>query len=159
MSEPTKKCCTCHRDNRAEHIRNVAARNAAVAERNRGLMIAYLQDHPCVDCGETDLRVLDFDHREPAQKRQLVTKLVRWATNWHTVLQEIAKCDVRCANCHRIRTASMSAWVRDAVQAEVVAAVHASALARLQALVSMRLPRPSVAERVAPGVWLTPAGG
>jgi len=59
----------------------------------------YLLCHPCVDCGESDLDVLEFDHREPAKKKFLVGQ----APTAAAAKREIAKCDVRCANCHRRR--------------------------------------------------------
>lgn len=56
----------------------------------------------CVDCGERDPVCLDFDHRNPLEKS------LRIGSNIHRsmplVLAEIAKCDVRCANCHRRKT-------------------------------------------------------
>jgi hypothetical protein len=72
-------------------------------------VVAYLLEHPCVDCGETDWQVLDFDHRDPGTKCDHVARLVHNAS-WATVLQEIEKCDVRCANCHRRKTALDNDW-------------------------------------------------
>ncbi len=63
----------------------------------------YLRQHPCVDCGQTDIRVLEFDHVERSTKRLAVTAMVG-RRNWPTILSEIEKCEVRCANCHRIKT-------------------------------------------------------
>lgn len=64
-------------------------------------LIAYLKDHPCVDCGETDVLVLEFDHRR--DKKFCVASLMSW--KWENVLLEIQKCDVVCANDHCRRTA------------------------------------------------------
>lgn len=75
-------------------------RNKEASER----LLAYLMAHPCVDCGNDDPRVLEFDHREPDDKRASVAMMTRKGAAWATVLEEMAKCDVRCANCHRIRT-------------------------------------------------------
>jgi len=78
-------------------------------------LMTYLESHPCVDCGETDPLVLQFDHREGAVKVDTIGTMVNRA-NWNTLLAEIAKCDVRCANCHRLRTAerfSWSKWIRE----------------------------------------------
>lgn len=73
---------------------------------------AYLLVHPCVDCGETDLRVLDFDHRDGVDKRQTISYMVKNAFSLQSLQTEIAKCDVRCANCHRRRTSSQLKWWR-----------------------------------------------
>lgn len=44
----------------------------------------------------------DFDHRPGETKRFSVGVNVR--RNWNVILDEIAKCDVVCSNCHRVRT-------------------------------------------------------
>ncbi|WP_460532180.1 hypothetical protein [Humibacter ginsengiterrae] len=64
----------------------------------------YLRAHPCLDCGATDLRVLDFDHRPNEIKREAVMKLVVLGFSESIVMAEIEKCDVRCRNCHAIVT-------------------------------------------------------
>ncbi|MEF3403445.1 hypothetical protein [Agromyces sp. CCNWLW203] len=61
---------------------------------------AYLLAHPCVDCGEADVRVLDFDHRVGSGKQAEVMRLVQNGYSVHRVMAEIVKCDVRCRNCH-----------------------------------------------------------
>ena len=75
-------------------------------------MLRYLREHPCVDCGEADPIVLDFDHRDREHKVDSVMKLVLSGYGWETILAEIAKCDVRCANCHRRRTAVQLGWFK-----------------------------------------------
>jgi hypothetical protein len=55
----------------------------------------------CAKCGETDPIVLDFHHRDPSQKKfQLIGSLC-YSRSRETILKEVAKCDVLCANCHR----------------------------------------------------------
>jgi len=67
-------------------------------------ILTYLQGHPCIDCGESDPLVLDFDHVRGNKKTGVCT-LVSNAVGWSQILREIRKCDVRCANCHRRKTA------------------------------------------------------
>lgn len=73
-----------------------------IIEANRQRIWDYLLEHSCVDCGNTDPRVLEFDHRDDVMKVKDVCMMIN--LNWEKVLEEISKCDVRCANCHRIRT-------------------------------------------------------
>ena len=83
---------------------------------NQEHLARYLLDHPCVDCGEQDVRVLDFDHEDPDQKTRDVGRLATFGLPWPRVLEEIDKCSVRCANCHRRRTSTMSGWWRTDVE-------------------------------------------
>jgi hypothetical protein len=78
---------------------------------NRAVVDAFLSDHPCVDCGETDIVVLDFDHVDPKDKLEAVGRL-QHSTGRARLLREIAKCQVRCGNCHRRRTAHQFGWYR-----------------------------------------------
>lgn len=70
----------------------------------KDVILEYLKEHPCVDCGEGDPVVLEFDHRDGADKKFNLGEAMKMAFGVKTVLAEIAKCDVRCANCHRRRT-------------------------------------------------------
>jgi hypothetical protein len=111
-----RKCHAAYRrqhylKNREQYIAREVARITSYRIENRLLVYSYLQSHPCVDCGETDVVVLEFDHRDPATKRRDVAYLAA-RKSWKTVLVEIAKCDVRCANCHRRRTAAQFSWVK-----------------------------------------------
>lgn len=62
----------------------------------------YLATHPCVDCGEKDVRVLEFDHL--GNKLREVSAMLHNFT-LEKVKTEIAKCQVLCVNCHRRKTA------------------------------------------------------
>lgn len=65
--------------------------------------ILAAKNRPCMDCkGVFPYWTMDFDHRDPAQKKFTIA-LYRNARN-ETLQQEINKCDVVCANCHRTRT-------------------------------------------------------
>lgn len=64
----------------------------------------FLLKNPCVDCGEKDPVVLDFDHVR-GEKRTGVKRMLAGTYSLESVFEEIAKCEVRCANCHRRVTA------------------------------------------------------
>ena len=95
--------------NRDEYIEREAARIKTRRERTRARICDFLGSHPCVDCDETDPLVLQFDHRDPA-KKVLEVGILAASRSWTTILTEIKKCEVRCANCHRRRTARQFNW-------------------------------------------------
>jgi len=70
----------------------------------RAFLRRYLSSHPCVDCGERDPVILEFDHIGP--KRTNVGWLAAAGCSVTGLLREIAVCEVVCVNCHRRRTAS-----------------------------------------------------
>lgn len=74
----------------------------------------YLEQHPCVDCGETDPTVLVFDHVDPAEKYKDVGIMIHNGCSLKKVKAEIAKCEVRCANCHSRRTAKQFGYYENA---------------------------------------------
>ena len=87
--------------NRARHVAQVAERRRKRAARHRRL-VADLKSQPCQDCGQTfPPHVMDFDH--VGEKTGEVSKYV-YTSGTATLLAEIERCDVVCANCHRIRT-------------------------------------------------------
>lgn len=65
----------------------------------------YLLKHPCLDCGEKDIVVLEFDHKDKSVKSDEVSNLIKRKFPLRTIKEEIEKCEVRCANCHRRKTA------------------------------------------------------
>ena len=70
-------------------------------KRNRDFLQEYLKTHPCVDCGEEDLIVLEFDHVR-GRKSACVKQLAR-DCSMETLVKEVRKCEVRCSNCHKRR--------------------------------------------------------
>ena len=75
-------------------------------------LLEYFTTHPCADCGETDPIVLEFDHLRD-KVFTIGAQLSR--RSWRTILEEIEKCKVVCANCHRRRTAKRRGAVRAAL--------------------------------------------
>jgi Zn finger protein HypA/HybF involved in hydrogenase expression len=89
---------------RISSIKRNKPRVKMLQAKNRAIKAAYLKEHPCVDCGNADIRVLDFDHQDPSVKE---FNIGCDGLNRRTalLLLEIKKCDIRCANCHRIKHA------------------------------------------------------
>jgi hypothetical protein len=76
-----------------------SARRAEVRDRVAAIKVAA----GCVECGYSNHdAALDFDHLPGTVK--LFTISAAWGRPWSSILAEIAKCEVVCANCHRIRT-------------------------------------------------------
>ena len=105
-------CCrACNADyklswyarNRDKHQHNVRVVRDKASANNRSRSWSYLAQHPCVDCGETDPVVLEFDHL--GDKLYDIGYMVTAGFSWAAIELEIQKCQVRCANCHRRRTA------------------------------------------------------
>ncbi|HYK97521.1 MAG TPA: hypothetical protein VEU77_03920 [Candidatus Acidoferrales bacterium] len=105
-------CRECQRawylEHRAQHLTNVRANTERYRERNAAVVLEYLAAHPCVDCGESDPFVLEFDHVR--DKTSTVSRL-RWGSApLEKILREIERCEVRCVNCHMRRTATQFGW-------------------------------------------------
>lgn len=101
-------CRSCQHDhyvdNSARHRSNARRTSAARRAQARGIVVAAMH-RGCVDCGVSDIRVLDFDHvRGP--KIDSVSNMVRRGRATTVILNEISKCEVRCRNCHAIATVS-----------------------------------------------------
>lgn len=78
-------------------------------QRNQIWVIEYLKNHSCIDCGEPDPVVLEFDHR--GDKIRGISTMFSGYT-LENIQAEIAKCDVRCANCHKRKTAKEEGWFK-----------------------------------------------
>jgi hypothetical protein len=79
---------------------------------NRKMLWEHYKKNPCVDCGETDPLVLELDHVSGIKKEN-VSKLIGKKYSTKTVVDEMSKCVVRCANCHRRKTAKDQNWYKD----------------------------------------------
>ena len=88
--------------NRDKVRANVKERQTRIQIDNR-ILVAKIKDAPCVDCGgRFPSCAMDFDHRDPSQKLAGVGMMMGYKIE--TIQKEIDKCDLVCANCHRIRT-------------------------------------------------------
>lgn len=78
--------------------------------KNRQFVWDFLKEHSCIDCGESDPVVLHFDHKDPTTKYKGVAHLKKQAQK--TLIAEMEKCEVRCANCHRRKTSKERNWYK-----------------------------------------------
>lgn len=92
------------------HRRQVALSQRRRSSAARAVIVAHLASHPCVDCGERDIAVLEFDH--VLTRRDTVGTLLARGARPERIRSEIARCQVRCANCHRRVTAQRAGWLR-----------------------------------------------
>lgn len=92
-----------YQDNQEKHKAKVSENRKKRKDVIREWLAEYLAKHPCVDCGSTDIRVLEFDHVRRDKSFSISTAL-REAYSVEKVADEVSKCDVRCANCHNIVT-------------------------------------------------------
>ncbi len=98
--------------NRRRYIESARRRKLQLISERTDYIVAFLREHPCVDCGEGDPIVLEFDHLR--DKKFSISKGLQ-DRPWQDVLDEIAKCEVVCANCHRRRTAYRGGFARAVV--------------------------------------------
>lgn len=92
------KCFTCR-----EYLAPVANLSNPGNVKRRKLVEFYIslkKGQKCIDCGNAEYKVLEFDHRNPKEK----LKQVKEMTTIETMKSEAAKCDLRCVNCHQIKT-------------------------------------------------------
>jgi hypothetical protein len=82
-------------------------------------LLEFFKTHPCVDCGERDPVVLEFDHLRD-KSFAIGPSLSR--RGWQDILDEMKKCEVVCANCHRRRTAKRRGSLRAVLTEESHAA-------------------------------------
>ena len=78
-------------------------RNKVQRVRNREFVMSIKEISECIDCGENNPLVLDFDHVK-GKKIKCISDMVRCSYSIDTIKKEIEKCEVRCANCHRVVT-------------------------------------------------------
>jgi hypothetical protein len=68
--------------------------------KSRKAQLILMLGGSCIDCGTTE--GLEFDHRNPSDKKFGVT--MGLDKPWQVILDEAAKCDLRCSPCHRSKT-------------------------------------------------------
>ncbi len=106
-------CRQCSRAYAAEHYRadkpQYYARNKTTREKITELIREFKTSNPCTDCGVFyPFYVMDFDHLPQYEKLFELSRAPRCGS-LTAVQEEMAKCDLVCANCHRVRTFTRAA--------------------------------------------------
>ena len=84
-----------------------AERKRQARDRNKEYIRQIKEKHPCADCGQHyHYSQMDFDHIT-GKKRHNLARYANSAVSISTIKDEIKKCEIVCANCHRYRT-----WAR-----------------------------------------------
>ncbi len=99
-----------YKENPEIHKKNVRINSNRYRKEVQRKIFDYLCKHPCVDCGETNPVVLEFDHLR--DKIDNVSTMIGAQRPPKLIFEEIAKCEIRCANCHRIKTAKIHGWFK-----------------------------------------------
>lgn len=103
-------CKACHSayrrihyvQHRVKYLEKAKSWNKKQTRVLRAFIYKYLSENFCKDCGQKDIRVLDFDHE--GDKAKGICVMIRACHSVDSIKKEIEKCTVRCANCHRIKT-------------------------------------------------------
>lgn len=115
------KCRECgRRESKKYYRKDPKAHRKRVRDRIAALqllLLDYLEERKCKDCGEGDPVVLEFDHVR-GKKVGHVSQLLLGGASWKTLEREMSKCEVVCANCHRKRTAKRGKYWRVALMKE-----------------------------------------
>jgi len=102
-----------YNSNKGYYLKKTHKRNTKLRLEILSYLNSYLLKNPCVDCGESDIIVLEFDHRGKIPKFKAVSSLIRLRYPLDKIKEEINKCEVRCANCHRKKTAKDFKWFKN----------------------------------------------
>lgn len=78
-------------------------RAATAAARKRQVVERFKRLKGCCDCGyNAHGAALEFDHVNPKEKTRTIASMMNMG--WAAIKREMAKCEIRCANCHQIKS-------------------------------------------------------
>jgi hypothetical protein len=110
--EYQNNCKKCQAYNAREHYKinkdkkmaQTVIWNQSARDRNYKFLYRWMKRFAkCIDCGYNDIRALEFDHVR-GDKYKGVKDMCNRTASINRIKDEIRKCEVRCANCHRIKT-------------------------------------------------------
>jgi len=86
---------------RSQNKQKIMNRDSIRRSKKREWFKAVKTNLSCIKCGENRIICLDFHHRDPNEKEGNLSFII-YSWSKKRILAEIAKCDVLCANCHRV---------------------------------------------------------
>jgi len=110
MEEVPLRCCSrCEKRKPLDAFSRKRGQRVLLAKS----LVREAKNRPCADCGvQYSYYVMDLDHREGTTKRLGLSRLAKRGAAKQVILDEIAKCDVVCANCYRERTYRRKQWTK-----------------------------------------------
>ncbi len=101
-------CKECKKENAKAHYLKDKEKYLERAKRQREerkKRIWELKSKPCEDCKvQFPPWVMEFDHLDGSLKIEEISTMNRNGRSWKKIEEEISKCEVVCANCHKERT-------------------------------------------------------
>ena len=118
LNKRGNKCKSCTNEYSRKHYRKnierykkrVKVNNEKYKELRRNLIYEFKLSNPCTSCGESNPIVLEFHHLDPKTKRNDVSNMATHGYSIKSIEEEIEKCVILCANCHRKKTAKQQNW-------------------------------------------------
>jgi len=95
--------------NKGYYLKKTRKRNHKIIGEIRSYLLKYFSSHPCADCGESNPVVLEFHHL--SNKVSEISTLMR-GRKFEDIKEEVKRCQVLCANCHRKKTAKANGWYK-----------------------------------------------
>lgn len=102
-------CKECRRAYDAEYWRRTRAERLQTRKKHRKQLLAWYRSlkegRPCADCGGVfHHAAMHWDHLPGMTKERELSNMVLRGFRRRTIMEEIAKCELVCANCHAVRT-------------------------------------------------------
>ena len=69
----------------------------------------------CAKCGFSDIRALDWHHLDPNEKVNSISEMIRDRVSMDKLQVELDKCELICANCHRIEEQRLGNWTKNKI--------------------------------------------
>lgn len=111
----SKRCKECQRKLGQKHYQENKAQYCTRDKNSRNLRykfkFEFLSGKQCVACSESDPVMLEFDHLR--DKKYNISDMLKKRYSIESILAEIEKCQILCANCHRRKTAKQFKWYRN----------------------------------------------